>query len=198
MPGQTVNQESPVEGGKRDLIMAAALSLLLDRGFGAMRMQDVADAAGVAAGTLYLHFKSKEDLANQLYRHWCERFTEEVLAAIPERSPFRLRFGALVAAMLDFARRHPRELAYIDVRNHIGYLDEGSQASPDRFDDFVLTLIREGQEQALLKAGKPEAILSLLLGALIGVVGAARTGTFELDAVTLDLCDRTAWDLVRA
>lgn len=43
-------------------ITAAALDLFVDRGFAATRLDDIAERAGVSKGTLYLYFKSKEDL----------------------------------------------------------------------------------------------------------------------------------------
>src|SRR5208282_572261 len=43
-------------------IRAAALDIFAARGFAAARLDDVAQAAGVAKGTIYLYFKSKEDL----------------------------------------------------------------------------------------------------------------------------------------
>jgi AcrR family transcriptional regulator len=43
-------------------LLAAALDLFVERGFAATRLDDVAKAAGVSKGTLYLYFSSKEDL----------------------------------------------------------------------------------------------------------------------------------------
>jgi AcrR family transcriptional regulator len=43
-------------------LLAAALHLFVERGFAATRLDDVAKAAGVSKGTLYLYFSSKEDL----------------------------------------------------------------------------------------------------------------------------------------
>lgn len=47
---------------KKRLILAAALRLLIKRGFQNIVLDDIAKEAGVAKGTLFLHFKSKEEL----------------------------------------------------------------------------------------------------------------------------------------
>lgn len=47
---------------KRPLILAAARSLLVSRGFQDFALDDVAEAAGVAKGTLFLYFRSKDEL----------------------------------------------------------------------------------------------------------------------------------------
>lgn len=47
---------------KVDVIFQAAVEVFADRGFDQAKMDDIAQAAGVAKGTIYYHFKSKEEL----------------------------------------------------------------------------------------------------------------------------------------
>jgi AcrR family transcriptional regulator len=49
-------------------LLAAALELFVDRGFAATRLEDVARAAGVSKGTLYLYFENKQDLFKAVVR----------------------------------------------------------------------------------------------------------------------------------
>lgn len=58
-------------------LLAAALDLFVDRGYAAARLEDVAINAGVTKGTLYLYFKSKEDLFKAVIR-------ENLLPALDE------------------------------------------------------------------------------------------------------------------
>ncbi|WP_249158322.1 TetR/AcrR family transcriptional regulator [Bradyrhizobium jicamae] len=53
---------------RRAAIVAAAMDEFLTRGFAATRLDDVAKRAGVAKGTLYLHFKDKESMFEELIR----------------------------------------------------------------------------------------------------------------------------------
>src|SRR5437588_5184906 len=53
---------------RREAIIAAALDEFVARGFAATRLDDVASRAGVAKGTIYLHFKDKEALFQELVR----------------------------------------------------------------------------------------------------------------------------------
>jgi AcrR family transcriptional regulator len=55
-------------GARRQAILAAALAIFAARGYEAARLDDVAAAAGVAKGTLYLYFKDKEALFEELVR----------------------------------------------------------------------------------------------------------------------------------
>lgn len=49
-------------------LLAAALELFVDRGFAATRLEDVARAAGVSKGTLYLYFENKQELFKAVVR----------------------------------------------------------------------------------------------------------------------------------
>jgi AcrR family transcriptional regulator len=53
---------------KREAILAAALDEFSERGFAAARLDDVAKRAGVAKGTIYLYFRDKESLFQELIR----------------------------------------------------------------------------------------------------------------------------------
>src|SRR6185437_4437234 len=53
---------------RREAILAAALDEFSSRGFEAARLDDVAKHAGVAKGTIYLYFRDKESLFQELVR----------------------------------------------------------------------------------------------------------------------------------
>src|SRR5437764_14620515 len=53
---------------RREAILAAALEEFSARGFAATRLDDVAERAGVAKGTIYLYFRDKESLFQELVR----------------------------------------------------------------------------------------------------------------------------------
>ena len=64
-------------GDKRDLILKAATKLFARRGFFNAQVADVAREAGIAAGTVYLYFQSKDDLLISIF----ERTMHEALEA---------------------------------------------------------------------------------------------------------------------
>src|ERR1051325_5427060 len=63
-------------GPKRDALLRAAIDVFAERGYFNAQVADVARAAGVAAGTVYLYFRSKDDLLISIF----ERSMREGLA----------------------------------------------------------------------------------------------------------------------
>jgi AcrR family transcriptional regulator len=62
------SRQGPRRGERRDAIIAAALEEFSASGFAATRLDDVARRAGVAKGTIYLYFRDKESLFQELVR----------------------------------------------------------------------------------------------------------------------------------
>src|SRR3954452_20820848 len=88
---------------KREAILRAAIDVFAERGFFNAQVADVARVAGVAAGTVYLYFKGKDDLLVSIF----ERSMREGLAA-----------GRAPVADLDDPRERLRRLA----RGHLARL----------------------------------------------------------------------------
>src|SRR3982751_3749160 len=57
----------PAGSGKRDAILRAAIDVFAERGYFNAQVADVARAAGVAAGTVYLYYRSKDDLLVSIF-----------------------------------------------------------------------------------------------------------------------------------
>ena len=75
------NETVPVapRGGSREAIVDAAQRLFLERGFGAVSMDDLAEAAGVARRTLYNQFAGKEEI----FREMLQRVSHQLERAFP-------------------------------------------------------------------------------------------------------------------
>src|SRR5919197_6058860 len=81
---------------RRQAILAAALDEFAAQGFAATRLDDVARRAGVAKGTIYLHFRDKEALFQELIRSVLSPFVGTLEAALKRDVPARALIGEVV------------------------------------------------------------------------------------------------------
>jgi AcrR family transcriptional regulator len=77
--------------GRRDRIVAAAVDDMIRYDYGTIQMKDVATSAGVALGTVYRYFASKEHLFAEALASWAERFRSDVTDAYGKTSTRRLK-----------------------------------------------------------------------------------------------------------
>jgi TetR/AcrR family transcriptional regulator of autoinduction and epiphytic fitness len=99
-------------GGSRQVIVEAAQRLFLDRGFGSVSMDELAEAAGVARRTLYNQFASKEEI----FREMLLRVSAQLEGAFPpgiETEGDAEDVLCLVARMILELHKHPEYLGFL-------------------------------------------------------------------------------------
>src|SRR3977135_3039075 len=74
-------------GDKRERILVAAERIFARHGFFAARVSDIAREAGGADGTIYLYFKSKDDLLISLFENRMQQLNETLRTAIAGKKP---------------------------------------------------------------------------------------------------------------
>src|SRR5512132_3064704 len=73
---RSINSIRPVVADKREAILRAAISVFAHNGYFNSKVADIAKEAGVADGTVYLYFKSKEEILHSIF----DRNMEEAIA----------------------------------------------------------------------------------------------------------------------
>ncbi|WP_144107439.1 TetR/AcrR family transcriptional regulator [Paraburkholderia sp. BCC1886] len=96
---------------KHPLILSAARNLVAESGFRDAQMSSVADAAGIAIGTLYRYFPSKTDLMVEVVKTTAQREVEVVAGVAMQDGSARERLGAAAWTFANRALRGGR-LAY--------------------------------------------------------------------------------------
>ncbi|WP_298939437.1 TetR/AcrR family transcriptional regulator [uncultured Psychromonas sp.] len=100
---------------KRTQILIAAESVLAERGFYAFSMQNLANTAGVAAGTLYRYFDSKEALMNELQKFIREQSANIILAGFSECPTIKEKYNLVWQNIFDCVIANPRRLTLIEI-----------------------------------------------------------------------------------
>jgi len=154
---------------RRDALLRAAIDTFAARGFFNAQVADVARAAGVAAGTVYLYFRSKDDLLISIF----ERTMKEAIA------DGRQSLGALtdpVERLQEIARLHlgrlgrDRALAVVfqvELRQSTKFMERFSSTQLREYLGIIRTVIADGQQQGVFRAAvSPTLAAKLFFGAL--------------------------------
>src|SRR5688500_14716366 len=188
----------PRTGGRREDVLAAALELFAERGFHGTAIPDIAAKAGLAAGSIYRHFASKEALVNELYQRSKRALGESLLGEVPAGADLRARFHHLWWSLVRFAREQPLAFAFLELHHHGSYLDAESRAMELRVLVPIAAVLERGRSEGVTKPVPPHALIVTVWGAFVGMIKAARLGYYVL---TDDLCaqvEQTCWDAIRS
>lgn len=184
--------------GKREKILDAALELFAERGFHGTAVPLVAERAGVAAGTLYRYFESKEALVNELYRMWKHKLGAALLTEFPSHEAPRKAFHEMWRRLARFAEIHPRAFTFLELHHHGAYLDGKSR----QLNEDILSLVREfinhAQSQRAIKPIESHLLISLVLGAFAGMLKACDAGLVKLTPKALEQAEACMWEAIRA
>ncbi|SRR6266542_576161 len=118
----------PRSEDKRNAILAAATQVFAERGLGAATSA-ISGAAGVAEGTLFTYFKTKDELVNALYREIKLELADAMMSGFPRKKSVRERLQHVWNQYLEWGIANPlqhRVLRHIEVW---GGLTEQSKAA---------------------------------------------------------------------
>jgi AcrR family transcriptional regulator len=168
-------------------ILAAARQLVEQRGLEAMTMEEIAAAAGVAKGTLYLYFQSKDDLLQALIAIVGKNILRDVEAALqgPGTPPEKLL--RMVSVLMEYLNRE-RLLFPIYARELLGGKREVSrgfwrnyQELEDKFVTLVTRLFAEGIDAGQFIPANPR-LLTFLIRGLVRATGYYQKAEGQADA----------------
>lgn len=166
-------------------ILAAAREVMERRGVEAVTMGEIAAAAGVAKGTLYLYFRGKEDLIHALMSEVGENLLRDLKAIVEtEQSPWE-KLTRVLALLLDYLERE-RILFPIYMRDLTQWMLRGGSRSfrhilelEEKVLALITRLFAEGTAKGEFISADPR-LLTFLLRGMVRAIGYYRiTGASE-------------------
>jgi TetR/AcrR family fatty acid metabolism transcriptional regulator len=155
--------------GKYEAILRAAARVFARSGYFNAKVSDVARAAGVADGTVYLYFKNKDDLLTSIFDWAMGEFINRARSEIAEfedpREKLR-RFAHLHFMMLE----EERDIAIvfqIELRQSTKFMEQFSTTHLAQYLQMLREIIEEGQRREIFrKRLNSKVVAKFLFGAL--------------------------------
>jgi len=191
----TSRELSPPGDDKRRRVLRAALDEFATRGYHGTTVPDVAARAGIATGTLYYYFATKEQLVNELYRDTKLRMRSALLDGLAD--PIIDRPDSVEAWFLEmwrrlaaFERADPAAFHFLEMHEHIDYLDRESRQHELATVLPAFAVAKRVEEQA--GGERADLVIALAFGAFVGLVRAGRLGYVTLDDTSIAEAGRIA------
>lgn len=195
----TLNEHSLQMKGedKRALILKATMELITEHGFHATPMSMIARHAGVAAGTIYNYFPSKEVLINQLYADLKQKMGAALLQNYEESGNLRDRFFRFYRNLFQYFVEKPEEFMFLEqfansplVTQLVG---EGNTQIYGPITDFLAG----GIEVGILRGMEIELMTALVYGHVVAVAKLHLSEELSISEDRLAQAVQSCWDSVK-
>jgi TetR/AcrR family transcriptional regulator, fatty acid metabolism regulator protein len=143
-----VVRQPAAAGDKRDLILRAATKVFAQNGYFQSQVADVARVAGVAAGTVYLYFKGKDDLLVSIFERSMNEVLAECRAAIEKIEDPAARLRELAHLHLGRLGRD-KDLAVVfqvELRQSVKFMERFSESFLQDYFKLIRQAIGDGQQ----------------------------------------------------
>lgn len=171
-------------------IFEAAIKVFSESGYDGATMDEIAACAGVAKGTLYYHFKSKEEIFKFIIQEGSNVIKEELKSAIEKETSTKLKLKILCKVQLELVNEK-RDFFKV-IMSQLWGQESRQDDLRDTIESYIKYIegyLEEAMEQGLIKKGKPRFMAYTFIGtlcasAIYALINEKRT---DVDEITDDL-----------
>jgi AcrR family transcriptional regulator len=156
----------PKSEDKRNAILDAATRVFAERGLSAAPTSEISKRAGVAEGTLFTYFETKDDLINALYRSIKLELADAMMSGFPRKKNVRTRLRHVWDRYVNWGVTNPEQRKVLAQLQVSGMLSKESiEAGGAPFVEMQ-NMIRDAIDQHILRMDVPIEMISKMMAAV--------------------------------
>lgn len=160
-----------MEKNSKGNILLAATNVFAEQGFEGSSVDDIALAAGVAKGTIYYHFSSKEEILFEVINSGILNFAEKARLSLVDIVSPKLKIEALIEAQLDYFCQYQNfcRVFLSEIWRIESYWKKSVKALQDNYLTIINEIIKEGQASGDFRPELSERVLTFIFFNLIAI-----------------------------
>lgn len=184
---------------KIDLIFNAGLELITREGIAGLTMSKLASRAGIATGTLYIYFKSKEEMLNSLYEKLNMESAERFMRGYSTEEPWFTGFRRVWFNYLKHRIEHFEESVFLEQYYRSPYITVVQKRMAESMKSPVHQMIKRGKNAELVREDVDDEMLFLaMLGFIRELADEHVTGVYDLNEERIEKAFKLSWGSIKA
>lgn len=154
---------------KRRRIIDAAVEVFAEKGFFGAKVSEVAEAAGVADGTIYLYFKSKDEILISLFEEKMDEIMSRLAELLATMEDPEAKMRRYIAAHLELvaAQPHLMQVLTVELRQSARFIKEYRPQGFKKYLSIIGAILEEGQASGVFRKDLDPAVFRrALFGAI--------------------------------
>lgn len=170
MPRLTAIRKRALDEIMKEALFEATIAVLSEHGVKGLTMDRVAQAAGVAKGSLYNYFRSKKDLLEFVFAKVIDPILQHLAKAVAVEQPAVEKLADFLRMLLDYAAKHADVLRLlIDDETAHGLLQSSERSIRKAIGYQLAQIIRQGISEGAFRPGDPRMLAIMFQGLYRGV-----------------------------
>lgn len=172
------------KGEKRQQILDSAVAVFAEKGFYNAKVTDIAHKAGVAHGTVYLYFQTKEDILIQIF----EELVNYIFTEVGTEHNAVAKLRRLISIQMQMVETNPEltELMLLEARQSSKFILSSAISKIGDYCDKIEGILKEGIEEGLVRPDLDLTVASTMLYS--GIEGIATRWMLENKHYNLNSC----------
>lgn len=179
---------------KEQKILDAALKLFVERGFHGTSTAEIAKTAGVATGTLFHYFKTKEDLIDSLYIYTKESVLEEIDGDYDTNKTFKENVKSLWLKLVCIGIKDPYRFNFILTFHCSPYITTFTKERIENKFIELLEVYKKGFMENEIKEVYDELLIDYLWGTIFNTVMHFDKYPEKMNKENIELSFELFWD----
>lgn len=182
---------------KREQILKTTLSLIAELGFHATSVSLIIKKSGVAAGTIYHHFKSKEDLIDTLYSELKKEMGKAIVQNINEQLNYKEKFFLIWKNLFTFYLDNPKKFDFLEDYANSPFVRKEIKEINQRHYQAAIDFIAMGIELGVLRRLPVSLLINIVFGNVSTLVRMILMEEIQLSEELLENAIQSSWDSVK-
>lgn len=177
---------------KRIALLRAALELFAEHGFNASPTALIAKRAGVASGTLFIYFKSKEELIRELFKEVRAQIDAVVFFESSQDMPLEDRFLQAFTRILRYFLANPKEFKFVEQYHYSPFCD--LECSTTRENEDFRKLLIQAREQKIIKDAPLLVLEAIAFGPIAAIAKEHASRGTPIDETMIEQIVQSCWE----
>lgn len=177
-------------------IQNATTKLVINTGFMGLKMADVAKEAGIATGTVYIYYKSKESLINDVYIETKREIISQI-SFNEEVNDFYSVFREIWFNYFQFCFHNPEKMMFVDQFLYSGYISDEVYDNVVSLYAPINLLMQKAQNENIIKVVDVEVFKSHIEGAIHETIKMMIKRKIAYSNELAEVCFQMAWDAIK-
>lgn len=192
-----MNVQLENSGVKKIAIFESTLLLVKEYGFHGTPMSQIAKNAGVAAGTIYHYFDSKDTLIKELYIYVKNTLAEAILRNHDPEKPYDRGFLDFWVSQCTFFIEHPAYLYFLEQYINSPYAKQFHGAESKLFKEKIKPIFTYGIENGLIRKMDYELLGPIIHGSIVAAAKFHLSGHHDFTRERLYGMAQVIWDGIK-